>query len=332
MDEQTKTELMIETLSEGLNKSDGRPRRIVRLERSPYLESTSFPAERIKAHLDSGDRLDIFFKDLHSENLLDEARSLRAAGMERSEREFRMYRDVLSRLPLSTPELYGSRWTPEAGICWIFLEDAGPFPLRQIGDFSCWLKAARWAARLHAVDPADIMEYAPALPEYDAEHYRFCAERAARNRSAFKEEHQALLDEALDRFHAARKTLAALPKHLIHGEFFGKNIVIRPEQDETAVAVTDWESAAFGPRCVDLVSLTSGKWSDERRAEMINAYIDQSERETGGVIDRTSFSAEFETVALYRALWWVGYWSESKGAAINGWVKELKNVLTRPAG
>jgi thiamine kinase-like enzyme len=327
MDEQGKTNLMMQSLSRGLTSIFGDRINLKRLEREPFTGSSSFVTERIRAILEDGRSLEIFFKDLNPDNLLKEAQEIRQSGLERSQREVFMYKDVLSKLNLGTPELYGYQWDPEESIYWIFLEDAGPKRLSRLGDFSLWVAAARWVARLHAIDISGINDKEGLLPEYDASHFSLCGQHIEENLSKFNAEQQELISRALQSFSYKVDYLNNLPLCLIHGEYFGKNVIIRPGEKENTVAVIDWETAALGPRSVDLVSISAGRWTPEQRQVMYQAYAEQYEIETGGKIEIEELEEEIKIVAVYRALWWLGYWAKGDDAHISRWMKELTAIM-----
>jgi len=327
MDEEIKTDLMMESLSEGISRVHGRRRTVKRLERQLFHGSSSFSTEKVRALLDDGEWLDIFFKDLNPDGLLYEAQIIRDTGMERSRREMLMYRNILAQLNLDTPTLYGLRWDPNENLYWMFLEDTGPKRLSRLGDFSLWVEATRWAARLHAIDLNVIRNRASFLPSYDAAHFSECGRRVEKGRAVFDGEQQLLVSKALDWYYEMLNDLCALPQHLIHGEYFGKNVMIRPGEPDRTIAVIDWETAALGPRGVDIVSITAGRWTPEQRATMFRAYITQYETEKGQKVDVDTLARELDQVALYRTLWWLGYWSRGDAEHITRWMKELSAVM-----
>src|SRR5205814_7479955 len=60
-------------------------------------------------------------------------------------------------------------------------------------------------------------------------------------------------------------------RSVIHGQYFGKNIMLRPRNHEQPLAVIDWETAALGPGTYDLVSVSCGGWtarSEEHTSEL----------------------------------------------------------------
>ena len=55
--------------------------------------------------------------------------------------------------------------------------------------------------------------------------------------------------------------LAAMPRTVIHGEFYPCNILIRGTGPRARVCPVDWELAAVGPGLIDLAALMTG-WDD----------------------------------------------------------------------
>lgn len=327
IDEQEENNLIMQSLNEGLSSIYGKEIAIKLLDRQPFSGSSSFATERIRAVLKDGEILDIFFKDLNPDNLLKEAREIRQSGLERGQREVFMYKDVLSQLLLGTPKLYGYRWEPKQSIYWIFIEDAGPKRLSRLGDFSLWVDAASWVARLHAIDISGINDNDGILPEYNASHFSLCSQRIEENISKFNAEQQEVISRALKFYYKTIDYLNDLPLCLVHGEYFGKNVIVRPGEKENAIAVIDWETASLGPRCIDLVSISAGRWTPEQRQVMYQAYAEQNELETGEKVEIKELEEEIKIVAVYRALWWLGYWAYGDDAHITRWMKELRVVM-----
>jgi len=102
--------------------------------------------------------------------------------------------------------------------------------------------------------------------------------------------------------------------------------VVRPGPDEQ-LSVVDWETAAIGPRYVDLVSISAGEWTPEQKQTMWRVYFEQYQAETGLPIDWKTFCKDVGQVALYRALWWLGWWADHDSAHIDRWMQELDQVM-----
>src|SRR5437762_10722086 len=112
MDEESTTELMAETLQEGLSRLRGRPVHVRQLRREVCARSSSFRAEWLRVLLDGGERLEAFFKDLDPRHLVNGASAVRAGDREPSRRELWMYQQLLDPRRFGTPELYAWRWDP----------------------------------------------------------------------------------------------------------------------------------------------------------------------------------------------------------------------------
>jgi hypothetical protein len=270
--------------------------------------SSSFRTECLRVSLDRGKPLTVFFKDLNPENQLEQARTLRALDLEPSRRELQMYQSVLSPERFGTLHLYAFRWEPEHGRYWVFLEDGGRTELSKCLSMSLWTAAARWAARFHAAT-CDLPDLQTSfLPQYDRAHYRRCAERVQSIMPHLEPEKRELVGRGLECYAGRIDWLSALPRCVIHGQFFGQNIILGRGAAAPRIAVIDWETAALGPGLFDLVSLTSGTWTAEQRQAMWAAYRDAYTKETGQRMDWERFRRDMAGVALYQALEWLAWW------------------------
>ena len=115
---------------------------------------------------------------------------------------------------------------------------------------------------------------------------------------------------------------------MIHGQFFGKNVMLRKRNPERRIAVIDWETAAIGPGAFDLVSLSAGNWTKEQRLALWRAYFEQYQADAGCQLDWETFCRDLGGVSLYHALGWLAWW-QGRGFSHNFgvWVKELDRVL-----
>jgi aminoglycoside phosphotransferase (APT) family kinase protein len=273
----------------------------------------------------------VFFKDLNPWHQLEDARSLRGKPeLDRSYRELGMYRDILPGLCLGTPQLYAWRWEPQQGIFWLFLEYVESERLSR-SSFQYWVEAARWAARFHAAGRDLAATQTNFLSHLDRTHYLACAEHLERNFVKFNREQQGIVRQALKDYEGFLDNLVALPRHLIHGEYFGENIMVRQANANEPIAVIDWETALVGPGHVDLVSITAGQWTLEQRQTMWRAYFEQFQLETGLSLNWDQFCRELIQVALYRALVWLGWWSNGESDQVARWLQEVVNVTSEAA-
>lgn len=327
--------LMKETLAEGLSELRGRTVRIHELRCEAFDGSSSFAAERLHVKADD-EWLEVFFKDLNPMHQLADAKLIRQPELERSRRELHVYRSILRGGRLGTPLLYGSRWEPQCGRLWLFLEYAGPKRLSRLGDLGLWIEASRWAGRFHVASREFPRDAVDVLPQHDPETYSRCASELHDRLGRFSMEHRRTLESALLRYEDEIPSLRELPHGLIHNEFFGKNVIIRNEESSGRISVIDWETARIGAHYLDLTSISAGRWTGEQRAAMWRAYADQVERDSGESIDWRDFCNAMRAVALYQSLSWLNWWSSGDDVHINRWMKELRTVLEaygqRPAG
>jgi hypothetical protein len=238
-----------------------------------------------------------------------------------------VYRHLLVAQSCGTPELYASRWDPLGGACWLFLEAVrGPLLARE-PDFGLWLAAARWAAGFHAATrdlPAGSTDF---LPHYGRAQYLDCAQRIERKFSALEAAYRPVVRRALDSYRDLTDGFGAIPHSVIHGEFFGKNILVRTGDPSRPLAVIDWESAALGPSYLDLVSLAAGKWEAHQKHALWRAYFDAYQTGTGIQLDWRRFSRELAGLALHHTLKWLA-WRPDWDFSIKRWLAELDQALS----
>ena len=113
-------------------------------------------------------------------------------------------------------------------------------------------KSAAWSGRFHAEQEKRCND--PALSfliDYDATYYARWARRTAENAAATQAEYP-WLNELCRRWEETLLELLALPRTVIHGEYYPKNILLH----EGAVYPVDWESAALARGEIDLAALT----------------------------------------------------------------------------
>jgi hypothetical protein len=305
------TQLVVETLEEGLSRLRRRPVRIREMQRDLSSRSSSFRTERLRVITnDDAPPLSIYFKDLHPEHQVTQSWALRRADRTPSPRELQMYECVLSPQRFGTLEFYGGRWEPECGRCWLFIEDVGYRMLQGEKDVGAWADACRWAARFHVATRNLPAARTAFLPVYDEKYYRDCAERVERMLRQLDAADGDLVRRGLAYVSERIELLSTLPRCVIHGQFFGKNIMLRPMPADHPLAVIDWETAALGPGFFDLASISSGKWTAEQRLAMWRAYVDQYQVETNQPLEWEQFLREFVATAAFHALDWLVFWSQ----------------------
>ena len=323
------TSLIVETLETTFSRLRGKPVRILRLDRQPCEHSTTFHGEHLSAWLAEDGAIKVFFKDFNPAHQIEPARKVRQADLPPSRQELKVYQSILAKLNLGTPDFYAVRWEPEQGLFWLFMEDAGNSRLRDSRNLARWVSATQWAARFHEATrqlPEDRVSF---LPRLTRDRYVQCSERVRKILPDLAPRDREIVELALDRFDGRIENLECLPQSVIHGQFFGRNIMLRHGDQEKLIAVIDWETAAVGPSVYDLVSLTAGKWTDEQRRTLRRAYFDEYQAYAKLQLDWESFYSSLHDVELYQALEWLGWWRNRSFSPYFGkWMKELERVMS----
>jgi hypothetical protein len=270
---------------------------VATVERSPSPYRTSFPLEELRVELTDGATLQLVRKELRRSALGPSVRRVKPEFLHAPEREIEAYR-LLAGRRLGTPVYYG------AGRGWILLEKVPGVELAQIGELEDWQRAARWLARLHATF-AGTPPSSRILLDHDAAYYRLWPQRAAARAPD--------VSWIAARYEPVVARLVALPKTLIHGEFYASNVLVAGER----VAPVDWEMAAVGAGLVDLAALVTG-WRGEERAAIVAAYPGVNE-------------AALAACRLHLALQWLGWSSDwtPPAAQAYDWLGEARETAER---
>jgi Phosphotransferase enzyme family len=183
----------------------------------------------------------------------------------RVERTF--YEEILPHLPAPSLRYYGFVEEPGAGLCWLFLEEAGGGPYSPLlGEHRAL--AGRWLGLLHTA--AECVSPAPRLPDRGPGHYL----EHLRSARATILGHLAQgglpagdvrvlqsiasrCDALESRWGRVERLCDGVPRALVHGDFKAKNLRARTGQAGTALLVFDWETAGWGPPAADLGSSAS---------------------------------------------------------------------------
>src|SRR3989441_2790222 len=173
-----------------------------------------------------------------------------------------VYEEILPRVTVPSLRCYGFLEDADTEYCWLFLEEATG------AKYSKLLAAeraqvARWLALLHT-SAAEAAAKA-GLPDGGPGRYREFL-RSARegilqhldnpvldpDDIAFLDAMLARLTELDGRWNRLEEICYGVPPTLVHGDFNGKNLRLRPASDGSAVVVFDWEDAGWGVPAVDL--------------------------------------------------------------------------------
>jgi hypothetical protein len=274
--------------------------------RRPYRYATSFPLEELEVRLQGGRSATLILKDLTWNRLPQQARLGKPAFLYEPLREIVTYEQILRPLELG-PRCFAAHHDPAGSGSWLVLEKVRGVELWQIGDVSAWVRAARWAARLHARLPAtDAVELNPYLLNFDTEWFLAWAARARANLSGSADSSADQLIDLLEQYDPIAEALSELPKAFVHGEYFPSNILVDPDGEETFVWPVDWEMAGVGPCMLDAAALLTG-WDRAVQEQLLDAY--RAEISAQG-LDVGTMGDLFDAVRvcqLHFAVQWLGW-------------------------
>ena len=250
--------------------------------RSPY--SSTAPLFEIEVSGGGHAAHRLIVKDLWRPVRQDKAS--RPAFVEDPEREPRVYQHLLR------PDLHGTaRWfgtvNENGRPRWLVLGHIEGLRLEHCGDLRLWESAAAWLGRFHRLSPS--ASPLVTLPLHDAAWFERWAHRA----------HSHVGPGAprwLRAYDPIARHLAALDRHLVHGDFTPGNLLVH----RSGVCPVDWESAAHGPGLLDLASLITG-WGTAASNRMVAAYASTA----GASVDPLDLSI----ARLQMCVQWLG-WSD----------------------
>ena len=293
-------------LEQCLGRHCGRPCPLARLERRPSDYRSSNALEEIDAELADGRVLRLVFKDLSPRALLECARGARPEFLREPRREIEVYRTFLAVAGLGTAAYYGAAADEDRGRYWLFLDRVPGQALNQVGEFAAWLQAARWLAALHTLTVGAAQALGEArLVAFDADYFRLWPRRA--QAFARRSADRRMLARLAGRYDPAVERLAALPRTMIHGEFFAANVLVHNLEPSWRVCPVDWETAALGPGLVDLAALTAGQWADPQREALALAYHAEQTARGGLPPAPEALLTDLDFCRLHLAVQWLGW-------------------------
>jgi hypothetical protein len=327
------------TLEALLSRYFGARRRIVRFESRPSEYSSSFALEELDISLDDGITLELMFKDLGWQALMESARGVKPSWLYNPLREIEVYQTILARSRLGTAACYGAVADPGSRCYWLFLERVPGLRLCHVGDFAIWQQVASHLAVMRNGFAGEIasMEQAQRAHflRYDGDFYRVWLHRAREFVSAkglpdSKNDCRGF-EKLAERYDRVIERLMALPATFIHGEFYPSNILIHQTGAGVRVCPVDWEMAALGPGLLDLASLTAGKWTDEQKKALVLAYSNASPPGRSGLTMPEDLRVALECCWLHLAVQLLGLspqWSPPAEYARN-WLREALDGAER---
>ncbi len=176
--------------------------------------------------------------------------------------ETTMYGQVLPKLPIRSLRYYGTVTDTDPTLSWLFLEDAGDDPYSSDNPDHCIL-GAQWLGLVHGCSETSSIVHL--LPEYGPKWY-FQQGREACERILQSRENTSLTDaerETLDIVLTEMETIFSrqaevdelcqrMPRTLVHGDFFPKNLRIRQDDGKLNLFPLDWETAGYAVPAADV--------------------------------------------------------------------------------
>jgi hypothetical protein len=300
-------------LEHALSRHFGVQRRIVKLKRRPSPYRSSFELEELDVHLEDDTTLQLMFKNLSRQAMLEGARRAKPAFLYNPLRQIETYRAILAPNRLSTVTCYGAVVDHAVGRYWLFLEKVPGLELYQVGEFVIWQQVARWLAVMHTrfAGESDALMQAVPLLRYDSDFYRLWLRRArAFLRPAKPSQSQSArrrMEWLAGRYDQVVERLVGLPVTFIHGEFYASNVLVQETAGALRVCPVDWELAAVGPGLIDLAAITAGKWTEEEKAALALAYHGVLAQDGGWQPAPDEFLAALDCCRLHLAVQMLGW-------------------------
>ena len=299
-------------LGDVLNRHFGTQRCIVNLERYPSDYRSSFTVDELTVCLDDGTTLQLLFKDLSWQALIEEARRAKPAFLYNPLREIETYQSILAPRRLGTAVCYGAVVDHQLGRYWLFLENVPGLQIR-FAELPVWEEAARWLAVMHsnfAKETGRLTQVAPLL-SYDGDFYRQWMRRAQEFSGQAEPSGSRATRQQIEwlagRYDRVIERLLALPATFIHGEFSASNILVQETGESLRVCPVDWEMAAVGPGLIDLAALTAGRWTEQEKAAIVLAYQGDLVPAGGWPHAPNEFLAALDCCHLHLAVQWLGW-------------------------
>jgi aminoglycoside phosphotransferase (APT) family kinase protein len=277
------------------------------IERRPYAYRTSFPLEELRVELAGEGAVTLLFKQLDWDALEPEAQVAKPRFLHDPEREPTVYANLLPQAPPGPPRCFGAIADPDRHL--LFLERVEGRELFQVGERELWEQTARWLAQFHAAMAPKIDRHRVEgrLVDHDAAFYRRWIERASKFAPERSDGSAAKVAWLRDRHDQVVEALCAMPRTVLHGEFYASNVLVASDfghspvgrKSDARVAPVDWELAAAGPGLTDLAALGSG-WPPEDQEAIAVAYAAEP-----GVPPFTP--SDLDLARLQIAIQWLGW-------------------------
>jgi hypothetical protein len=299
-------------LEEVLAGTTGHHRTIADVRREPSPVRSSLHLENLDVQFTDGTRLALVFKDVGCKALIRRGCWNKPSFLCSPLREIETYRTILAQVGLGTATYYGATVDQAAGRFWLFAERVSGVELHQCG-LPTWLAVAQWLAAMHTrcapLVPQPMATAEVPLVRCDAAYYRRWirrAQAALRLAGAGSGAQSALMWLAA-RYESLISRLTALPRTIIHGEFYASNVIVQAESAAMRICPVDWEMAAIGPGLLDLAALTAGRWPEQERLQLALAYRAALGNHPQRSPEPEAFLAALDLCRLHQAVQWLGW-------------------------
>lgn len=186
--------------------------------------------------------------------------------------EHTIYTDIFPHIPLPTLYYYGTFEEADGQFCWIFIEDVGKVRYSPSNSTHRAL-GAQWLGTLHI--SASYLTESVVLPEKTPNHYLDILRSArdtlirSQTNSVFSNHDLKTLEAIVSHsnlleshWSAVENLWRKMPRTLVHGGFYSKNVRVQDRRGQPTIFPFDWESAGWGVPAIDLAQEDIGLyWS-----------------------------------------------------------------------
>jgi hypothetical protein len=221
---------------------------------------------------------------------------------QRSERERRVYCELLAQQDLGTARYFGTVPKPGQNGFYLLLEFVEGMWLKY-RDFNDWVSAAGWLGMLHGtfMDRQDDIAAASFLIKHDADFFMGKAEIALTAVAQFSIDYADQLTGILDGYSRIVDCMVSQPSTLVHGSFRVQNILVTDTGLATRVCPVDWELTATGGGLCDLAFIAHG-YAPDKVEILLNAYRAQLSQHCTSWTDKTEMTYAIQCYLLHKVV------------------------------
>jgi aminoglycoside phosphotransferase (APT) family kinase protein len=185
--------------------------------------------------------------------------------------ELTVYEEILTRLPISAPQYYGTFQEPGDEHCWLFIEDVGGLEWSdEIEEHR--IIAARWLADLHR--SSTWVAACRLLPDGGPRRYldrlrSIVMALRARLAAGVTRDEAEVLKSTMDSCDVLEQHWSLIEQHcegmpctLTHGDIAKENARVRRTEEGASFLLFDWEKAGWGVPAADLAAVDAATYLD----------------------------------------------------------------------